>query len=301
MVINDQINKLVQKGPSGILKGILHRSSRLFHKVRTGSALEYRDPTDQELHDIERRIQEQGISCNDYIVDLEEFREFVQHMGFPLNYHGGITGGVYEEKLLEHFIAWKFLRLSSAFQGVYVDVAACSSPWARLLRDKGIEAYAIDLSVPAEHSTLSYYRQEDATKTSFKNESISGGSLQCAYEMFVGENDIAVLTEFARILKPDGRVVISPLYTHTRPCFYQSPEYFGKPVGDPGAQRYVRRGTWGVPFSRKYSPETLKTRVWDTAIRAGLIPKLYVLRNKKAIGSGIYLHFVLILEKSTSG
>ena len=85
--------------------------------------------------------------CHDFIVDSDEFMQSSVQQAIPTNYHGGIKGGVYYEKLLEHFVAWKLLKLGESFHTPYVDVAACSSPWATLLRDKGIDAFAVDLTL----------------------------------------------------------------------------------------------------------------------------------------------------------
>ena len=114
---------------------------------------------------------------------------------------------------------------------------------------------------------------------------------------FVKDNDIKLIEEIARILKPGGRVVISPLYMHTIPCYYQTPDYFGQDFGDLGAKRYIRRDCWGVPASRKYSAQTLKTRVWDIAIKSNLSPKILKIKNKEELGNNIYLHFILVLDK----
>jgi len=295
--MNKTISTLMRVGPTGVARYLLKRSQRIFHRWRARRGTDYRGPTRQELQDIEHRLQALGFPCADLVVDLSEFADFVRHAGFPADYHGGIAGGVYHEKLLEHFVAWSLLRLAAPDASPYVDVAACTSPWAKLLRGKGIEAYAIDLKVPGEFSMLDYYRQEDATRTSFADGSIGSVSLQCAYEMFSGSDDIALLHEIARILRPGGRAVISPLYMHTHPCYYQTPEHYGKAHGDTDAVAYVRRDTWGVPASRKYSPETLLSRVLDNARRCNLEPRLFVLRNSSDIAEGIYLHFVLVLDQ----
>lgn len=294
----NNLAKVYQKGPIGISKALLNRVGRIYHQIRTKGVDEYNNPDDSELEDIEKRLVQMGVICHDLEVDSEEFGNFIQCIGFPLDYHGGPKGGVYQEKLLEHFIVWKFLNFLHPDQYTpYVDIAASSSPWVKLLREKGIESFAIDLTVPALYSTFSYYRQEDATRTNFEDNSIKAASLQCAYEMFMGDNDIKLLQELGRILKEGGRVVISPLYMHTHACYYQTPEYYGQSFGDKDAKRYVRRDTWGVSSSRKYSPESLHTRVLKNAIHAGLQPSLYVLRKKKQIAEGIYLHFILVLDK----
>ena len=289
--------KIVRLGPLGVARAVLRRSGRVYHRLRTRGVPEFRNPTDAELADIEDRLRALGIPCQDHAVVLATFDDFIDHAGFPPDYHGGVAGGVYREKLLEHYVAWELLGLGRSFSGNYVDIAACSSPWAKLLRERGVEAYAIDLSVPEEHAGLNFYLLGDATRMTFPDGSIAGASLQCAYEMFVGEHDVELLRELARVLAPGGRVVISPLYTHTHACFYQTPEHYGRPFGDEGAKAYLRSDTWGVASSRKYSPETLKTRVWDPATEFGLSPALYALRNKREIGEDIYLHFILVLDK----
>jgi hypothetical protein len=295
--MNPQLSRLMEMEPREVVRRIGRLGWRAYHKFRTRKAPAYRNPSDLELAEIESRLVSMGMPCQDMVVSPEEFDRFIDSAGFPPDYHGGHQSGVYREKLLEHYLAWKVLGLEAGFRAPYLDVAACASPWARLLRDSGIEAYAIDLAIADEFAALPYYRREDATATTFPDASMGGASLQCAYEMFVGEQDIGLLFELGRILKPGGRAVISPLYMHTHACYYQTPEFYGQPYGDRGATGYVRRDTWGVPCSRKYSPETLKSRVWDEALQAGLIPTLHVLRNKGAIAEGIYMHFILVLER----
>ena len=293
------ISRIVSLGLVGILNAILSRSSRLYHTFRTVTADEYHNPTDTELALIETLLREMGILCHDFLPDVSEFEEFIRLNGFPPNYHGGTKSEVYREKLLEHFVAWKFLSLDKSCYTPYVDIAAGGSPWALFLRNRGIDACAIDISISPEFISESCYLRQDATKTDFGNGSVGGASLQCAYEMFSENQDVTFLQELGRILKPGGRAVISPLYTHTRACYYQTQEYYGKVYGDYDAKRYIRRDCWGVPLSRKYCPNTLKSRVWDSALNAGLQPSLHVLRNKSEMGNGIYLHFILVIDKPT--
>lgn len=182
---------------------------------------------------------------------------------------------------------------------IYIDVAAASSPWAQKLRDRqNVAAHAIDLcAVDKAYQHLPYYRIENATKTTFADASVAGASLQCAFEMFMHTDDTNFILEAARILKPGGKVIVLPLYMHTHYCAYATPEYFGKGYQDVGAKEYVRLDCNGVPSSRKYDAQQLKLRVLDPIIANGMRYRLHALRNKTELGSNIYCHFILEIEK----
>lgn len=292
------LRKAVEKGPRGVMSALHRRLAQPLHVLRVRGATEYQEPNERELQQVEASLRDMGISANDYRVGENAFDEFTARIGFPGDYHGGERDGVYQEKLLEHFVAWDLLGLEgNPVRLPYVDIASASSPWASLLRDQKLEAFSIDLAPDPSFAGLEYYLKGDATASPFATASIGSASLQCAYEMFVGEADTRLIAELARIMKPGGRTVVSPLYTHTHACYYQSPEHFGRPFGDAGAARYVRRHAWGVPASRKYSAESFRVRVWDPALEAGLTPGLHVLRNKASFGSDVYLHFILTLDK----
>lgn len=288
---------LVQPGPTGTAHALARFALRRWFRLRSRGAPVYRPPDASELAQIETALVGAGMPCIDFSIDATEFQAWQARFPFPADYHGGEGSGVYTEKLLEHYVAWRLLGLGSAGALPYLDIAACSSPWARVLRGQGLQADAIDLAVAPEHAGLDYYHQGDATRSPFADSSIGSASLQCAFEMFAGDHDRELVAELARILRPGGRAVISPLYMHTHACHYQTPEYFGRFPGDPGATAYVRPDTWGVATSRKYSARTLRDRVWEPALRAGLVPSLHVLRNAAALGRGIYLHFILVLDK----
>jgi hypothetical protein len=244
-------------------------------------------------------LTERGVPVHDLVVDPQALAAFKNQVPFAATYHGGAAGGVWDEKVLEHFIAYQLAKLGELGpDDVYVDVAACTSPWVRLLREhRGIQAYAIDLTVAGPFRGLPYYRAENATRTSFAAASVRAMSLQCAYEMFEGDDDVALLREAARILVSGGRVVISPLYLHTHYCSYSTPDYWGKGRSDPRAKEYLRLDLLGVPSSRKYDADTLKERVLDPLERIGLTYRVHALRNKADLGVGIYCHFVLEVQK----
>jgi ubiquinone/menaquinone biosynthesis C-methylase UbiE len=267
-----------------------------WYRWRVRNAPRYNNPTPDELDQIERDLHSLGVEIFDYSPSPEDFHAFQAENHFPDNYLGGRNNKVWDEKLLEHWIASERLGLINFGAGdVYLDVAAASSPWAHAVRKfLGIEAYAIDLGQVSEaYKNLSYYRTENATATSFTDASVNGASLHCAYEMFIGNDDVQFVREVARILAPGGKVIILPLYMHTHYCAYSTPEYFGKGYIDPTAKEYVRLDCMGVPSSRKYNAAMLKSRVLDTIVMEGMSYSLLALRNKVELGEGIYCHFIL--------
>jgi len=295
------ISKLREYGLRVFLNKLINKIKRdsgyiawRFHDVE-----KYQSPTDDELLQIEYEMRAAGLVLEDYEPSKKSFEDYKKQAWFPDDYHGGKHGKVWDEKVLEHWLASELLGLMEyASEDIYVDVAAGGSPWVKALRDrKGIQAYAIDLGIKKDYENLDYYREEDATASSFSDASVRGASLQCAFEMFVKGHDAGLIKEIKRILKPGGKVVILPLYMHTHYCAYSTSEYFGKGYPDQGAKEYVRLDCNGIPSSRKYNVEKLQERVLDIIENEGMQYRLLRLNNKNELGRNIYCHFILEITR----
>ena len=298
------IAALRRHGPVGFIRrAIPYAKSQVavrYHRQRLQNEPAYESPTEEEFARIEEHLLEIGVQVNDYAPKIEGFTEFKRANWFPPTYHGGLDGGVWDEKLLEHWISYERLELESFRPtDIYVDIAAASSPWARELRNRHqFEAFANDLGpVGHDFSHLPYYRSEDATSSAFSSGSVRGASLHCAYEMFIGHSDTNLIDELARILKPGGRALIVPLYMHTHYCAYSTPEFYGKGYSDIDAKEYVRFDASNIPSSRKYDPESLKNRVLHRIEECGMDYRLLALRNKADLGKNVYCHFILEINK----
>lgn len=293
---------IYRHGLSGLARKLFyflgHKSGYTAWRFR--NAPKYANPTIADIESIESNLAKLGVTIQDYTPSPESFKAFQAENWFPADYHGGKTGGVWDEKLLEHWIASDKLNLMDfGANDIYVDVAAANSPWVKNLRErKGIPAFAIDIDkVGLAYRHLPYYRKEDATNTTFENASVKGASLHCAFEMFMKDDDTHLLKEAARILRPGCKMVILPLYMHRHYCAYATPEYFGKGYSDPTSKEYIRMDCLGVPSSRKYDAATLKDRILDPIESLGMSYQLLAIRNKAALGSNIYCHFILGIER----
>ena len=138
---------------------------------------------------------------------------------------------------------------------------------------------------------------EDATTTSFPESSVRGISLQCAFEMFAGDDDTNLLKELARILKVGGKAIIVPLYMNTHYCAYATPEFFNSGKAVPLAKEYVCFEWKGIPSARFYDVDALIKRVLNPIEKLGMSYKLLALKNKVELGRNIYCHFILEITK----
>ena len=286
----------------GFLKRQLNIRMRSL-KWRLLGANEYHPPSSAQLQEIEGGLIRAGFDVDDYFIDQTAFSRFIDDRDFPSSYYAYSSSEVRTEKLLEHFIAWDLLDLESfGFEDLYLDIAAYASPWVKILREQGeVDAVAIDLGIGDAFADLPFYQEQDATRTSFTDQSVRGVSLQCAFEMFEGDSDVELIRELGRILRPGGKAVILPLYMHVEYCSYATPEHFGRGHALDGAKEYIRYGFSGVPSSRKYDVEHFNRRVADQAHLAGLDTRLLVARNTQDVGPDIYCHFVLEILKPRAG
>lgn len=294
--------KIQRYGFAGSLARAIELTRRRtgWNEWRFRDAISYVNPGPEELAQIETALAAEGVIVEDYAPPADDFEEFKSNNYFPASYHGGPEGGLWDEKLLEHWISFSSLGLADfSDDDVYVDVAASTSPWAKVLRERhDLQSFAIDIArIGPEFRELSYYRREDATGTKFASESVKGASLQCAFEMFQGAADQKLILELGRILAPGGKVLILPLYMHTHYCAYSTPEYYGRGFTDNGAIEYIRFDTMGVPSSRKYDAVSLNERILKTIKSCGMSYRLLALRNKEQLGSGIYCHFILEITR----
>ena len=148
-------------------------------------------------------------------------------------------------KVMEHFLSFEILKPKS--DGIYIDVAAASSPVYIILREKyGVtESYRQDLNL--SKSKDKYLIVSNACEIPLPSKNIDGITLHNSWEHFEGQDDINFLSESTRLLKPGGKLCILPLELSVRteiltsPLVWESkyPRLKGVPFFDPNAFIYI--------------------------------------------------------------
>lgn len=262
-------------------------------------AREYPPVTAAENEAIVAALSDLGVPLHFFDIDVEQFEQFDRVFAIRSQYPAAFA----DEKALEHFVTFSILGQGNWQKGdIFLDIAAAGSLWApKLNKMLGLQAYALDMAPPprayATPPLSDFYIRTDARNTPLPDQSVRGGALHCAYEMFMGHADSEVLAEWRRILRPGGKICIAPLYMRDHACGYSTPQHWGQGYGDENAQEYLRHPPKNVRWSRKYDAQSLNTRVLEPARQAGLLPKVYVCRNLGQTGlNNVYCHFVLVLE-----
>jgi len=205
---------------------------------------------------------------------------------------------------------------------VYIDVASAGSPWAEILNRRGgenrgqrsegrgqrkaiggqsrVKAYRLDLSFPKGINGIDI--GADAADTKLPDRFASVLSLQCAYECFMGNADIAFLKEASRILNEKGRYGIVPLFLadihfdSTSPYCNQA-----EVVIESEARKVWRDDEYKTPFSRHYSPESFAERMYSRVPKDMEGRILYFKNLDKVMqhypGQRAYCFFMLLCEK----
>lgn len=262
----------------------------------------YQNPNAEELIEIENELKESlNLKLEILKIDKSELSNFEEKFftGEETKRYFHINSALRKEKIFEHFLAYKLTELAtcpSPKDMTYLDIAGGGSPWIKILREYSFNSFVVDLYIQPVFRKLSFYKKEDATHTSFPDESVDTMSSQCAFEVFLGNADILFIKEAARILKPGGKLIILPLYLHKYYCGYSSPDYMAKDYSDPDAKRYINNNAWGIPFSRKYNAKALQERILNEVDKYNMTAKIYVI-DKKNLSDNIYCHFVLEVTK----
>jgi len=256
---------------------------------------------------LKERLLLAGVPVEAVDIDIPDFERWLSDFPEIRRYYEKMAD-VFIEKCLQHYLTYRHLNISE--DDVYIDIAAAGSPWAGILNKRRlrtevrgrsrIKAYRLDLSYPEGIHGINI--GADAGDTKLPDSFASVLSLQCAYEHFMGDADIAFVNEASRILNRKGRYGIAPLYladvhfVSTSPYCNQA-----EVIIEPEARKVWRDDEYKVPFSRHYSPESFTEKIYSR-IPDSMEGKILYFKNlgkvmKNYPGQRIYCFFMFLCEK----
>ncbi len=233
-------------------------------------------------------------------IDIEDFKNWLDE--FPnINKQYQPLKDVYIEKCLEHYLSYKLLDFKST--DVFMDVASSGSQYANELyySKKVKQTYLLDLAYPEGINGIKI--GANAGDMKIPDNFIDKMGMHCAYECFEGEADIQFLNEASRVLKSNGKFIITPLYLDkvyyncTSDSCNQDTIQF-----DTKALKVWRNDSYQVPFSRHYSPASFYERIIKNMPK-NISYKLFFYENLPELmryfkGQRIYCYFLLYGEKN---
>ncbi len=229
-----------------------------------------------------------------YSIDLNSFDPYYKKAikTWPLNYQKAY-GELFKEKVLEHYLSESIL--CSNPNDAYIDVAAGSAHfYSTMITNKyKCQAYSMDYEYPKGVNGNKIGC--DATDIPLSDDFCTKVALHCAFEMFENENDILLISELARIIRPGGEFVIVPLYLHQEAHILSSPTISTYPISYHDEKRVWRRNF--VRAARFYSPHTLKRRI-IRQLKEFTYTVFHIANVKEVVANGYCYYFLHCRKKS---
>jgi hypothetical protein len=241
------------------------------------------------LDEIAEHMRSIGSPVMDLKVSAPEFAEYFWRAEYALRYTNYYRGNL-PEKALEHFVALQLLKPRP--NDVFIDIASEGSPLPEIAaRLHGCAAYAQDIMYDAGINDAQI--GGDACCMPVQDGFAACATLTCSLEHFEGDADTRLFLELQRVLCPEGRVVVVPLYIFREAAVQTDPTYSAAldiPF-DSDVPIYCARG-WKNRHARWYSAETLRSRIMDVCSQMSF--EVYRLRDTEGIHPSIYARFCLL-------
>ena len=244
---------------------------------------------------LKERFINAGMIVEERRIDVHSFERWLASFPEMYEHYSGSVATI--EKCLEHYLTFDWLTIRP--NDLFIDIASAQSKWADILLGRGYNTYKLDLEYPP--GIRGREIGADAGNSGLPDNSTSVLALHCAYETFINDADIRFIREAGRILRPGGRLAITPLYT-AEYYFIMSCAHLDLSNHhlDVGAIRIWREDDWEVNFSRHYSPEAFTERIYSQ--RGPLKGKIVYFNNLTELrerypGQRIYCDFMFFAIK----
>ncbi len=245
--------------------------------------------TQEDVQEIVHDLKKNGFDVREYVIDVEDYKNYLAKAQYQRYKYDKQNHNI-PEKSLEHYLAFKFLELTS--NDVYIDIANCTSPSPDIYNAfTGCKVYRQDLSFP--EGINGNIIGGDAGNLPLPDQFASKMALHCSFEHFEGDSDIRFIKEASRVLTPGGKVCIVPFYLSPEYAIQNDPVYHKLNVENE-AICYCAKG-WRNRHGRFYDVEHLMSRIRNNLGTLKLT--IYIVQNEKEVDTSCYVKFIGLLEK----
>jgi SAM-dependent methyltransferase len=230
-----------------------------------------------------------GINFDPFIIDIADYRRYVDDAGYASRYPDYYRGNQ-PEKSLEHWIALRLLNVRPT--EIFIDVASENSPVPEIYwRLAGACSFSQDISYPA--GVAGNRIGGDACAMPVPSSFAAKASLTCSLEHFEDDADIRLFSELSRVLKPGGSVCIVPFYLYEEDATQTDPvvSLSADVPFDEGTTIYCAEN-WGNRHARFYTPAKFKARIADRFANAFQF-RYFQIVNASDVHPSVYARFAL--------
>lgn len=191
----------------------------------------------------------------EWVVGTPDLMQFQAEMRYPRYYYYGERRVRYS---LWHYVGTRLAELGDA--AIVIDVGAQAGLWGAMVRRRfGCRVYDLDLEYkPGLHGFRIGSR---AGAIPLPDGSVTHMVSFCAFNCFEGDDDSALIVEAARLLIPDGKLIIVPLCIGDAYVNLYDPDLIDRVDRlDAGARPAALPG-WGNSFGRWYDRAAFDARI----------------------------------------
>ena len=231
-----------------------------------------------------------GTECTSLTIEQNKFNEFLKNYEKVLGQYD-LNYDIYYKKILEYFLTLELIDFKKT--DTYIDIGSWLSPFPDLIKGRVKKVYCQDLTYRP-----GFYQNQigcNAGHILLPDKTVDKMTLHCTFEHFETDNDTLFIMEAQRLLRPNGKCFIIPLYLDSDFINFTDPSLFSleRIRFDQGATIHKRFGFLNR-FGRIYSPEELIRRV--ISIAKDMRVTIYWIQETSWLPITQYMSFALMLE-----
>lgn len=243
------------------------------------------------------------VNVKSFKFDENEYWSWFKNVDYQKNYPNYCNEFKGEKilhiKALQHYISIELLKLKDS--DIYMDVASSQSVCPDIIKKYHTKnIYRQDIRY--QKGIHDEYVGSNAENIPFDNNSIDKMALHCSFEHFENNSDIGFLKEAYRLLKPNGKLVITPLYMSEVAHILTSPSIWENKYSLEGFPIFTNG--YKIVFSelikqrqeKIFSPDTLLKEIIDP-FRDYFNFQIYYIDSIKDVLLEKYPKFTLVATK----